>query len=170
MAANLIRTDLIGFDSMRRKLSNFPDNMRTNFLRGGGRAAARVLQKGLKARIAADGLRSLAKSTRISVRMRGPRGVEMRGVVQYGIGGNRRREAHIFEGGAKAHDIKPQPGPQGARALHLGEGKFVSRVRHPGIRARFYAKITEIRDMPQAMRVFETYVDGRVTRYWATGR
>lgn len=181
MANLTIRTRLEGFDTLRARLGNFPDRMRNNILRGGARAAGAVLSKSLKNRLAGDGLKTAAGSVRTSVRlMGGLRGNEVRGVVQYGgryqrsLGrGEQRRKvtrdawyAHILEWGARAHEIKPRPGK---KALQI-RGRYVAKVKHPGIAARLYATHTAQRDMPAANRAFASYVERRVTRYWSTGR
>jgi hypothetical protein len=177
----IIRVRLDGFDTLRARLDYFPDRMRNNFLRGGARAAASLLAKRLKTRLSSDGLQTAAGSVRSSVRLQGgPAGNTVRGVVQYGGRYQKRASldrgpvktardawyAHILEWGARPHVIKPRPG---RRALMI-RGAFVSKVRHPGIRARLYATQTAERDMPAANAAFERYVEARVARFWSTGR
>jgi hypothetical protein len=168
---------LDGFEALRSRLADFPDRTRRNALRGGARAAAAFLARRLKARLQGDGLATAAGSVRSKARLYGDDRVV--GTVQYGGQYTRGRGdkrttkdawyAHILEWGAKPHVIRPQARRGKKAALQIG-GRFVKKVRHPGIRARLYATTTARQDLPEAMRVYERYVETRVDRYWRTGK
>ena len=176
--STLIAVKFQGWEAVRTRLAYLPDRMRNNFMRGGARAAASLLAKRLKGRLASDGMQTAAGSVRSSVKLIDG-GIGVRGTVQYGgqygktsgRGANRKKEtrdawyAHILEWGAKAHEIKPST----KKALAFG-GAVKGKVKHPGIRARLYASKTAQQDMPAAQKAFEDYVDKRVTRFWSTGR
>ena len=157
-----LHVKIVGLDVVRSRLRALPLRLRTNIMRGGLRAAARVVQIASRQEAPRGKTGNLRRSISVSTRSKlGGAVVE----AKVKAGGRRAWYANIVESGAKPHRIEARRG----KALQIGPA-FVASVQHPGFAGRgFMAKARERSAVP-ANLAFQRYVDQRIATFWNTGK
>lgn len=134
-----------GIDEVRAALRALPAKIERNVIRGGLRAAAKIVADEAK-RLVPVRRGFLKKSIRISSRAKN-------GIVTVSVkaGGKGARHAHLVERGTKPHLI----GRKGFKS---------APIRHPGARAKPYMKPAFERKVRAALDTFVTYVQRRLPK------
>lgn len=171
-----------GAEELQRRLLELPAKIERNVLRGALRAGAKVFEQVAQQEVPRR-TGKLARSIRVSTKTR--RGLVM---AKAKIGNSEAHYAHMVHGGAKAHDI-PGPTTKAGRnalsrvlggapvpsgrtrsgrvalraALFFG-GRFVRRVRHPGIKANPFMKRAFERGAGQAIAAIADYLRKRLDK------
>ena len=154
---------LEGFDALRKRLRSFPEKLRKNYMRGGMRAMVAHLRKRARQRV-----KSFTGALRraIGISTRTFQDGTVRGKVFIGpitSGKLKGRDAwygFIVESGAKPHLIEPK----NRKAIAFG-GRVFMRVRHPGMRGRYFMRDTANLDVAQGKRLFTDYVESRAKQH-----
>jgi HK97 gp10 family phage protein len=134
-----------GIDEVRAALRALPEKLERNVVRGGLRAAAKIVADEAK-RLVPVRRGVLQKSIRISSRVKN-------GLVTVSVkaGGKGARHAHLVELGTKPHLI-------GRR------GFKVAAIRHPGAKPKPYMKPAFERKVRAAIDTFVDYVHRRLPK------
>lgn len=149
--------DVKGLAAIQRALDTLPAKVEANIVRGGLRAAAKVIAEAAKQNAPLeDG--DLRASIRVKTTLRG--GKASATVVAGGKGGKGRKGvyyAHMVEGGTAAHVIRARSG----KSLgNLG----VSKVEHPGARKRPFLRPAMESGAPAAVAAMREYIRQRLAR------
>lgn len=147
-----------GLAELERALNELPVKLAANVVRGGLRAAAKVVAAEAKTIVPSDTGR-LADSIRVSSRLR--YGVPEASVKAGGKVKGKRVAfyAHMVEKGTKPHEIRPK----GAKSLFIA-GVSRTLVNHPGAQAkRFLQRAGDQRRM-EAVEAFKAHCSKRLTR------
>lgn len=173
---------LTGFDAAKARVSLMSARIKTSILRGGLRAAASVMARGVKKRMPSK-TGTLKASVRVSSRARlGGAYIEAKVSIGSRVAGGGSRGAvgaargafyaAILEGGARPHLIVPKS----ARALKVPDAsadfglKFRRVIYHPGVKPMRMWERTRSEDIGEANTAFDKYVERRIEAYWRTGK
>lgn len=173
-----------GLDDAIKQLEALNDRERLNIVRGGLRAAAKIIADQAKAdvpvgrtarKVPGYGLLqpgSLKRSIRVSSRARKAydgQGLQVgaAGVTARVVMGNRKKGvywAHFVERGTRPHRIAPKDGKGGLFVA----GRWVRRVQHPGAQARRTLEYAGMKAKSRAEEAFRAYCERRLERLLRT--